>query len=118
VERASTDILRVDNPHVAKAVRFIREARGIGISVDDVAARGGCCRKVLERLFRMHLGTTILKEIRREQIEQVRASLRAGNASIEQIAEECGYTSLNHLARDFKKRTGTAPGAYRRQFQH
>ncbi len=116
IERASTDILRVDNPHVAKAVRFIREARGIGISVDDVSARSGCCRKVLERLFRQHLGTTILTEIRKEQIEQVRASLRASNASIEQIADESGYTSLNHLARDFKKRTGIAPGAYRRQF--
>ncbi len=114
--RPSTDILRVDNPHVAKAVRFIREARGIGIAVDDVAMRSGCCRKVLERLFRNHLGTTILAEIRKEQIEQVRASLRASSASIAQIAEACGYTSLNHLARDFKKRTGTAPGAYRRQF--
>ena len=115
--RPSTDILRVGNAHAAKAIRMIREARGIGISVDDVAARSGCCRKVLERLFRQHLGSTILAEIRKEQIEQVRASLRAGSASIEQIAEDCGYTSLNHLARDFKKRTGTAPGAYRRQFQ-
>lgn len=116
VQRASTDILRVDNPNVAKAVRFIREARGIGISVDDVAARSGCCRKVLERLFRIHLGTTILTDIRRVQIEQVRASLRMSSISIEQIADECGYTSLNHLARDFKKRTGTSPGAYRKQF--
>jgi AraC-like DNA-binding protein len=47
----------------------------------------------------------------------VRASLRASSASIEQISEDCGYTSLNHLARDFKKRTGTAPGAYRKQFR-
>lgn len=117
IHRASTDILRVGNPHVAKAVRFIREARGVGISVSDVASRSGCCRKVLERLFRQHLGTTILAEIRKEQIDRVRASLRAGSAAIEQIAEECGYTSLNHLARDFKKRTGIAPGAYRRQFQ-
>lgn len=116
VHRASTDILRVGNSHVAKAVRFIREARGIGISVDDVAARSGCCRKVLERLFRMHLGSTILTDIRREQIEQVRTSLRMTSISIEQIAEECGYTSLNHLARDFKKRTGTSPGVYRKQF--
>ncbi len=117
VERPSTDILRVDNMHAAKAVRFIREARGMGISVDDVAAHSGCCRKVLERLFRQHLGSTILAEIRREQIEHVRASLRTSSASIEKVAEECGYTSLNHLARDFKKRTGIAPGAYRRQFQ-
>lgn len=117
VARPSTDILRVDNAHVAKAVRFIREARGIGISVDDVAGRGGCCRKVLERLFRQHLDTTILAEIRRVQIEQVRASLRSTNASIERVAEECGYTSLNHLARDFKKRTGMAPGGYRKRFR-
>ena len=114
--RPSTDILRVDNPHVAKAVRFIREARGIGIAVDDVATRSGCCRKVLERLFRQHLGTTILAEIRKEQVEQVRTSLRASRGSIERIAEECGYSSLNHLARDFKRRTGIAPGAYRKQF--
>jgi LacI family transcriptional regulator len=116
VARPSTDILRVANPHAAKAIRFIREARGIGISVDDVSAQSGCCRKVLERLFRQHLGSTILSEIRKEQLEQVRASLRASSASIEQIAEDCGYTSLNHLARDFKKRSGIAPGAYRRQF--
>lgn len=116
VARGSTDILCVPDAHVARALRFIRERRGIGISVEDVVSRGGCCRKVLERLFRHYLGTTILAEIRKEQIEQVRASLRASSTSIEQIAQNCGYTSLNHLARDFKKRTGTAPGAYRRQF--
>ncbi len=114
--RASTDILRVANPHVAKAIRWIREMRGIGISVGDVAGRSGCCRKVLERLFRQHLDTTILSEIRKEQLGQVQAELRSTNASIERVAEACGYHSLNHLARDFKKRTGTAPGAYRRQF--
>ncbi len=117
VARASTDILQVTNPHVAKALRFIREQRGIGISVDDVAVRSGCCRKVLERLFRQHLDSTILAEIRGAQLEQVRARLRAGNSSIEEIAGSCGYTSLNHLARDFKRRIGTAPGVYRKKFR-
>lgn len=117
VARPSTDILRVANPHAAKAVRFIREFRGVGISVDDVAKKSGCCRKVLERLFRRHLGTTILAEIRKEQIERVKVSLRSSRASIEQVAEECGYNSLNHLARDFKRRTGEAPGAYRKMFR-
>lgn len=117
VARPSTDILRVANLHAAKAVRFIREFRGVGISVDDVAKKSGCCRKVLERLFRRHLGTTILAEIRKEQIERVKASLRSTTAPIEQVAEECGYNSLNHLARDFKRRTGEAPGVYRKMFR-
>lgn len=116
--RGSTDILHVTNPHVVKALRFVRQQRGIGISVEDVANHGGCCRKVLERLFRQHLDSTILAEMRKEQIEQVRIRLRADTASIEQIADECGYSSLNHLARDFKKRTGIAPGAYRRSFMN
>lgn len=114
-ERASTDILRVDNPHVVKAVRMIRERHGIGLCVEDVARSSGVCRKVLERLFRIHMRATILGEIRREQIKHTKNRLLATNCAIEDLVEECGFTSLNHLAREFKKRTGISPGAFRKQ---
>ncbi len=114
VVRASTDILRVDNPHVARALRFIRETKGIGIFVDDIALRSGACRKVLERLFRQHLQSTVLNELRKVMIDNAKEALRTTDASVEEIAERAGYSSLNHLARDFKSRTGMSPGFYRK----
>lgn len=117
VVRPSTDILRVDNPHVARALRFIRETQGIGISVDDIALRSGACRKVLERLFRTHLQSTILNELRKVMIENAKEKLRTTDIPVEEIAEKIGYASLNHLARDFKGRTGLSPGSYRKKIQ-
>ena len=115
VARQSTDVLFVDDPQVAKALRFIRDHPKAAISVADVARTAGLSRRVLEMRFRRLLGRSVLSEIRRVRVEQICRMLVESNQSVAQIAEALGYTGAEHIARYFRKETRMTPLAYRKK---
>ena len=51
VTRRSTDVLAIEDRHLARAVRFIRENACEGITVEDVLADIPLSRSVFERRF-------------------------------------------------------------------
>ena len=71
VERASTDMVAIDDPITVQAVRFIRDHVDDGISVKDVQANVGRSRTDLEQRFRRWLKTSIRGEIMRRRMERV-----------------------------------------------
>ena len=73
--RQSTDILAIDDPDVAAAVRFIREHACNGIVVDDVLVHVPVSRSILERRFRQALACSPQGLIRRMQLKRVKQLL-------------------------------------------
>jgi len=63
VARASTDVLAIEDPHLAKAMRFISQHFADGICVEDVVAAGGLSRSGMEKKLhaklRFSIGSTI-----------------------------------------------------------
>ncbi|HKG45695.1 MAG TPA: AraC family transcriptional regulator [Pyrinomonadaceae bacterium] len=65
-------------------------------------------------LFKQETGTTpaqYLKDIRLARAEKM---LRTTFLSIKQILKQVGITSNTHFVRDFRRKYGTTPTAYRR----
>lgn len=116
VPRRSTDIVAVDHPQVAQALRFIRDHAREVISVPDVARAAGLSRRVLEKRFKLLLRRSVLREIRRVRVFQISRMLVETNESISQIGLALGYAGTEHLARYFRQEKGMTPLAYRRQF--
>ena len=71
VPRRSTDIVAVDDPCLAKALTCIRDRVRTPLTVDEVALASGSSRRTLERSFRLQLGGSILKEIRRQRTDEI-----------------------------------------------
>jgi LacI family transcriptional regulator len=115
--RQSTDVLAIDDPHVAAAVRYIREHACQGMTVPDVLKQVPLSRTVLERQFRKYLGRSPQAEIRAVQLKRVRLLLTETDLRLERIAELAGYEHPEYLSVVFKRETGQTPGAYRRQVQ-
>jgi len=113
VARQSTDILAIDDPEVAQAVRFIREHACRGISVQDVADAMAISRRGLERRFPKFLSRTPKEEIMRVQIDRARMLLRETDMTIELVTKRSGFDSLKHFARVFRRATGVTPRAFR-----
>jgi len=113
VARQSTDILAIDDPEVAQAVRFIREHACRGISVQDVADAMAISRRGLERRFPKFLSRTPKEEIMRVQIDRARMLLRETDMTIELVTKRSGFASLKHFARVFRRATGVTPRAFR-----
>lgn len=113
--RQSTDVLAIDDPHVAAAVRYIREHACAGATVSDVLARVPLSRTILERLFRKYLGRSPQAEIRAVQLKRAKQLLAETDLRLERIAELAGFAHPEYLSVVFKRETGQTPGRYRRQ---
>ncbi|MBN1908701.1 MAG: substrate-binding domain-containing protein [Pirellulales bacterium] len=114
VPRESTDTIVVDNPDVARAVRYIRDHACSGITVREVAdvACMGC--RTLERQFLRLLGVTPAQEIRRVQLAHARFLLSSTDVPIESIGPKCGLTSKKYFLTFFRRHEGCTPGQFRR----
>lgn len=113
VTRLSTDVLAIDDPHVATAVRFIREYACDGIGIDDIVAHLPLSRSTLQRRFRKALGRTIHDEIFRIRLRRVEELLVDSDLSIESVADKAGFAHRQYLGEVFKNRTGYTLAQYR-----
>lgn len=113
VARQSTDMLAVDDPDVAAAIRFIREHACEGIALADVLEQVSVSCSSLEKRFRKHLGRTIHSEIQRVQIERVKHLLDTTSLSIRQIMRRAGFNYVQYMTTLFRKTTGYTPAQYR-----
>ncbi len=115
VVRHSTDVLAVNNPSVAQAMRFIWNHLEQDLSVNDVAREVGLSRRKLERAFQKHLNRGVHAELRRKRLERCCNLLRTTDLKIADLAPKVGFRSADFLHASFKKEFGTTPRTYRLQ---
>lgn len=112
--RTSTDVLAIEDPDVAAAVRFIRSHSQQVIQVADVMNEVTCCQRLLHQKFTQVLGRSIHQEIKRVRIERIAGMLRETDLSVTQIAAKLGYSNSNHLSRYFRHSMHINPLSYRK----
>jgi len=115
--RRSSDVLAIEDPLVAKAVRWIREHADRRLTVPAVAHAVGGGRQRLERRFRRALDRTVLEEIRRAHVEAARGLLESTHAKMTEVAKRSGFTNAALLSTAFQRELGMPPGLYRRRVQ-
>jgi LacI family transcriptional regulator len=115
VQRQSSDVLAVNDPDIAEAIRFIREHACEPCGVPDVLKHVPVGRRWLERQFHRTLGRTPHDEIIRVRIDAAHRLLLQPEISILEIAARCGFSAYQNFTRTFRHATGITPAAYRRQ---
>jgi LacI family transcriptional regulator len=117
VQRVSTSVLAVSDPHLAKAVRYIREHACDPCNVQDVLKQVPVARRWLERQFMQQLGRSPYQEIQRVRIDAAKRLLQDSNMTLPDVAEHCGFTAVQNFNTAFKQVAQTTPAAYRRIIQ-
>jgi LacI family transcriptional regulator len=113
--RQSTDVLAVDDPNIAAALKMIRKSACQGVTVQEVVDRVAVSRSMLERGFHRHVGRTPQAEIRHVQINRVKELLAQTDLSLADVAERAGFHHPEYLSFAFKRETGETPGQFRRK---
>jgi LacI family transcriptional regulator len=113
VERQSTDLLAVDDPAVARALRFMWDHLEQNMSVDDVAEAVGVRRRSLERAFRGQLGRSVSTELNRKRLERCRHLLKTTELPVADIAPLSGFRSAGYLNKVFRRAFDTTPRKWR-----
>lgn len=97
---------------LARAKQYIRQNLNRPLTRREVAAAAGVHEDHLTRLFRRE-GLGFVEHINRERIKQAERLLEKDRLRISEIAYACGYESIPHFNRQFRKITGMSPTVYR-----
>lgn len=115
VTRQSSDIVAVEDPRIAAALRFIRQNATQPLDVGRVARECALSRSVLERRMKALIGRSPGEEIARLRFAAVEKLLLQTDLTLDAIAAKCGFTHPQYMAEAFRKRTGMTPGTFRRK---
>ena len=113
ISKLSTNTLAVEDPQMARTVRYILAEAHNPITVSDVLRKNPMARRSLERNFRKIFGCSVAEQIRKTRIDHARRLLATTNDPVTLIAERCGFSSYNYLSRVFREETGLSPRAFR-----
>jgi len=109
VVRKSSDLVAVNHPGVARALRFMWEHCHEPIGVDDLASVAAMSRRSFHEAFVNHLGRPPGAELQHIRLELAKRLLVESDDKIETIAEKSGYQSSNSLWVAFRQATGMTP---------
>jgi LacI family transcriptional regulator len=114
IRRHSTDVVGVADPHVAAAVRYIRENLDKQFGVKHIATQISVSRRCLEQGFRSQLGCTPYEYLSRLRVERAKQMLAGQRrVKISHVARACGFNNPLQLRRAFHRATGTTPQRFR-----
>jgi LacI family transcriptional regulator len=112
--RRSTDMLAVDDPDLAAALRFIGDRACQGITVQDVLGEVALSRRMLESRFQRLLGRSPHDEILRVQLERAKQLLVLRNLTLKAVAHQSGFRNGEYFGTVFKRTFDLTPGQYRK----
>ncbi|NLE37547.1 MAG: substrate-binding domain-containing protein [Pirellulaceae bacterium] len=116
VARKSTDLIAIDNPHVAAAMRYIQEHLHEPFGVERLVKILPVSRRRLENLFQKNLGRTPLDYLSVMRINRAKELLASPEKlAIGQIAKRCGFSNPQSFRMVFTRLVGKAPMAYRNE---
>lgn len=113
--RGSTGLVRVGVQAVDTALRLIQTQAARGASATKMAKLSGVGRSTLYRQFVAATGESPAHHLRKMRLEDARRRLREGLDSVSDIAQACGFRSLQAFTRTFRHEIGLTPTAYRKK---
>ena len=110
-EKNSTD------PLILKLILFINENYQSHIDLQMLCNMYFISKASLCARFRSMMKCSIMDYILNLRLSKARQMLQAKNASIEEVADSCGFSSTNYFRTSFKRAIGTSPLQYRKQIR-
>lgn len=97
-----------------RLTRFVEERISYPISLEELATLVRLSTSYFTAAFKVHFGTTPHNYILSRRVEYAKHRMLTSNASLCEIALDCGFADQSHLSRVFRRATGTTPSAWRR----
>ena len=103
-----------NNTNIYKILNWTEEHYNEAISIDDISSQLGYTKNYFCNKFKALTGTTYIDYLNHVRISHACELLKdERNIPLEQISEECGFTSVSYFITTFKKALGITPHAYR-----
>lgn len=103
------------NEVVNTILAYIYENYNEKIELETLANLTYCSESHIARVFKKHIGMTIISYIHKVRIEKSVQMLEEEKLSVKEAAEEVGYQNLNNFYKYFNLHMGATPAFYIKQ---
>lgn len=98
---------------VLKALDFMSAHLNLKLTAEQVAKFAGVSVRNLNHLFQQELKQSPMRVLLDYRLDEACRLLRGDEASIEEIAEQCGLANRHYFSRVMRQYRNTSPAAYR-----
>ena len=82
-------------------------------NIPDMAKQLHISTRHLQKLYQKKFGTSCMEDVIEHRLLLAKEKLATTTLPIYKIAEQCGYSNVEHFSRQFKEKFTTSPKAYR-----
>jgi len=100
-------------PSVQQAVRVMEQEYNRLQSLEDIAAAAGLSKYHFTRSFKKATGYSPVEYLSKIRMEKALVLLRTTDATVEEIAQQVGYSSGSYFIKVFRQWIGFSPGEFR-----
>ncbi len=110
----TSKIARTDDAPIRRVVSYINENYTENISISYLCERFYYTKNTLARHFKRHMNSTVNNYILLLKINRAKNMLYETDKSIQEISDECGFSSSNYFSLIFARKTGLSPSEFRK----
>lgn len=114
LEKFNQEIENQNTKPVRIAVKYIEEHYQETIKMEDIASLIGLNPSYFSNVFKKTTRSNFTDYLINFRMEKAKELLRISSLSIQEIAQETGYTDTRYFSKLFKKAVGIKPTEYRR----
>jgi LacI family transcriptional regulator len=118
VERKSTDVLPIDDPLTAKAVRYIWDNYDKDIGVESFLKKEKVSRSTLQRKLKKCLKRGFNEEVKRKRLEVSKRFLLNSKMTSQEISLKSGFQSQSYFHKVFLEEFSYTPNEYRKSLDN
>ncbi|WP_163712451.1 helix-turn-helix domain-containing protein [Mangrovibacterium lignilyticum] len=115
--RTGDDLLTEENPMVQNLISFMEQNIEKKMTLNDFAHESGYSITYLSTIFRRVTNYSPLSYFSHLKISKACEYLDQTSMKIKQIAYKMGYTDAYYFSKDFQKKMGLSPRAYRQRLK-
>lgn len=102
------------SPQTLKIIRYINTNCRTKLTIGSLAAEFSLSESCLSKMFNRETGYNVGEFILNARINEAKHLLSAAKLSVNEIANELGFSSANYFGLIFKQKVGISPLMYRR----
>lgn len=99
---------------VYNVIKYLHKNYNQPLTLDKISEEFNISKYHLSHIFKNITGSTIMEFLTTIRFSHIESLLLKTNKSISQIAYECGFSSIQHFNKVFKKTKGLSPTQYKR----
>ena len=105
-----------ENLRIDKIIKYIERNYRNEIRLEDIAALADMTTTSFSRFFSLHTGKTLSQYIMHVRLGHAARLLLTSSMSVAEICYNCGFNTVSHFNRYFKKQKGCSPTEFRQQW--